>query len=166
MHQPTAAKPKGAGHGRAQAWDSRHPLSLRISGGNSAPGRARAEVESRLASQLTRRQASDTALIVSELVTNSVVHAGVRLDQMMLVELGKGPGRLLISVTDAGSKLEPRLRPSDAGGGHLGLFLIRELSSAWGVERDEGGTTRVWCELPLDPCPAGWPTAQPGSPVH
>ena len=139
---------------------------MRVSGGRSAPGRARAAVASRLGSQLTDTQASDIALIVSELVTNSVVHAGARPDEMVMVELGKEPGRLLISVTDAGSELEPRLRSPDETGNHFGLVLLRELSSVWGVDHDEAGTTRVWCELTLDPCPAGWLTAQPASPVH
>ena len=129
-------------------------ISLPIRGGINAPRRARRSVLSRLNSHVPQRQASDAALLVSELVTNSVIHAAVGPDRTVLVEVAKRDDRLLIAVTDPGSRLEPRLKHDDRPR-HLGLVLVDALSAAWGVERDPVGTTRVWCELMLDPAPRG-----------
>jgi len=166
MDQPTDVQRKRSKQVWATGPAPEDSVSLRVRGGPTAPGRARAAVASQLGDQLTDMQASDIALIVTELVTNSVVHAGVRLDEVLTVELGKRPGRLRIIVTDAGSDLEPRLRSPDETGHHFGLLLVRELCSTWGVDHDKTGMTRVWCELALDPCPAEWPTVRVPSSVH
>jgi anti-sigma regulatory factor (Ser/Thr protein kinase) len=130
---------------------SRSPSSVSIPGGEGAPARARRHVLSRLEREVSELQASDAALIVSELVTNSVLHAHVGVDQVVAVELTTVAERLRIVVSDAGAKLEPRLLPVDPTTPHgFGLRLVDEMSSAWGVVRDAAGTTRVWCELPLD----------------
>ena len=64
--------------------------------------------------------------------------------------------RLRIIVTDPGSALEPHLRPSnDRDPGGYGLKIVAELSSAWGVKRDDAGRTPVWCDLLLDAPPLG-----------
>jgi anti-sigma regulatory factor (Ser/Thr protein kinase) len=126
-------------------------LSMRIHGGTDAPVQARRSVLPRIASQLTETAAADAALIISELVTNSVLHANVRPHQTLTVECATLPDRLRITVTDPGSRLEPHVRPSDrdADGGY-GLAIVAALSLAWGVARDAEGTTSVWCDLPVD----------------
>lgn len=92
--------------------------------------------------------AADAALIVSELVTNSVIHAGVDSLAVLVLELTTLDDRLRIAVIDHGSHLKPRIRRADAGSpGGFGLRLVDEMSSAWGVVHDTGGTTRVWCDL-------------------
>jgi hypothetical protein len=48
-------------------------ISMRIGGGVGAPGRVRGSVLSQLDGQIAQTTASDVALVVSELVTNSVV---------------------------------------------------------------------------------------------
>ena len=98
--------------------------------------------------------ASDAALIVSELVTNSVVHANVGHGQVVILELTELADRLRVAVTDGGSEDEPRLLPVDVTTpGGYGLRLIDDMACAWGIRRSSGGTTRVWCELPLTPPP-------------
>ena len=100
-------------------------------------------------------RASDAALIVSELVTNSVVHAQVDADRAILLELSAHGDSLRIAVIDPGSALEPRILAADPDmPGGFGLRLVRHMSSAWGVVRQAAGTTRVWCDLPLDRTPA------------
>lgn len=85
----------------------------------------------------------DTAqLLVSELVTNSVRHAGtpVRLT------VRRADGGLRVEVAD-GSKGRPRPHLPDAGAeAGRGLFLLDQLARAWGV-RDERGGKAVWFEL-------------------
>ena len=55
--------------------DSQRSISMRIPGGDDAPTRARRSVRAQLAGQIPATTASDAELLVSELVTNSVVHA-------------------------------------------------------------------------------------------
>jgi anti-sigma regulatory factor (Ser/Thr protein kinase) len=142
--------------GRPRFWPAqplgRQPsISMSIPGGKGAPLRARTSVLSRIGGQLTETAAADAALIVSELVTNSVRHADVGPQQTLTVECATLPDRLRITVTDPGSRLEPHLRQSDRNGdGGYGLAIVAALSLAWGVMRDAAGTTSVWCELPLD----------------
>jgi anti-sigma regulatory factor (Ser/Thr protein kinase) len=129
---------------------SREPVSLRIRGGLDAPHEARRCVRSALHAGLAGRTASDAALIVSELVTNSVLHASVGPDEALTVELTTLEDRLRITVIDSGSRLEPRLAPPNAESpGGFGLLVVDELCTTWGVVRDAIGTTRVWCELLL-----------------
>ncbi len=127
------------------------PVSIRIGGGDGAPRRARISVRSRLDGHVSDTSAADAVLIVSELVTNSVLHANVDSDHALTVELMRIDDRLRITVIDAGSLREPRIRPPDhRTPGGLGLCIVAQLSSAWGFTRDEIGTTRVWCDLLLD----------------
>jgi anti-sigma regulatory factor (Ser/Thr protein kinase) len=106
-------------------------------------------VLARLNGGLTDEAAYDIALVVSELVTNSVVHADLGVEATVLVELAAADDRLTITVSDHGSDLLPRLLPWDPTTPHgLGLHLVDALSASWGV-RNLGGTTQVWCELAL-----------------
>lgn len=131
--------------------DPRPSITVRLHGGTGAPLRARRSVLLQLEDHLTETAVADVALIVSELVTNSVTHANVGPDQTLTVECAALPDRLRITVTDPGSCVEPHLRPPDhhASGGY-GLTIVETLCSAWGVVRDSVGATSVWCELPLD----------------
>jgi anti-sigma regulatory factor (Ser/Thr protein kinase) len=126
-------------------------MSLQVPGGAGAPGRARRLVGPRLGHVLPST-VSDAVLIVSELVTNSVRHAHVGSDEVVVVDVTTGQNHLRIAVTDPGSELEPRLSPGqfNGPGGH-GLRLVQQLSVAWGVAHDTSGATQVWCDLPLKP---------------
>jgi len=83
------------------------------------------------------------ALLTSELVTNSVVHAR---SPWIDVSIVLDPERLRIDVSDAGTDaIRPRT-PGDDGG--WGLTLVAELATRWGVERRRDGKT-VWVEFDL-----------------
>lgn len=80
------------------------------------------------------------ALVLSELATNAVLHAGTRFT----VALGlDDSGVLRLEVTD-GSARVPRQRHYglDATTGR-GLGLVGSLSSDWGVQREGAGKT-IW----------------------
>jgi serine/threonine-protein kinase RsbW len=134
--------------------DHRPSITVRLHGGSGAPFRARRLVLPRLRCELTETGAADVALVLSELVTNSVMHADVGPGEALTVECTALPDRLRIAVTDPGSRLEPHLRAPDrqASGGY-GLAIVSSLSLAWGVVRNPAGTTTVWCEIPLDTTP-------------
>jgi anti-sigma regulatory factor (Ser/Thr protein kinase) len=82
------------------------------------------------------------ALLVTELVTNAVLHA--RTPIVLVVE--SSPGSVFLAVNDKAAG-EPIARDYgvDAATGR-GIKLVRELSSRWGVERSDAGK-RVWCEI-------------------
>jgi anti-sigma regulatory factor (Ser/Thr protein kinase) len=107
-------------------------------------------VRSQLEGHISASMASDAALLVSELVTNSVVHAHVGPREALSVEVTTLDDRLRIVVADPGSRLRPCMLPPDPGTpGGLGLFVVDELCESWGVRQDLGATC-VWCELLLD----------------
>jgi anti-sigma regulatory factor (Ser/Thr protein kinase) len=84
------------------------------------------------------------ALLVTELVTNAILHA--RTPLQLLIETRPGHVRLCVEDT---SDRQPELRSyaSDAVTGR-GLALVETLASSWGVEATPNGKI-VWCEIPL-----------------
>jgi anti-sigma regulatory factor (Ser/Thr protein kinase) len=89
-------------------------------------------------------------LLVSELVTNSVRHAGLQDDERIRVRARADAVCTYVEVCDAGRSGEVpdrRERPADAlEPGGLGLMLVDEMADRWGVHRDDGETC-VWFEL-------------------
>jgi two-component sensor histidine kinase len=123
-------------------------ISLPICGGAAAPRTARHAVLSRLDGWVTDEMAQDAALVVSELVTNSVLHAELDADDTVLVELALDEDQLAITVTDPGSGV-PRLLRRDPGTSHgFGLRLVNDISTSWGVRR-KAESLQVWCEFAL-----------------
>ena len=124
--------------------------SIWLRGDEGAPEQARRHVLSHLGGDVPRVRVSDAVLIVSELVTNSVLHASGGFQQAIFLELTTVGDNLRIAVLDEGSNREPHLMPADpATPGGFGLRLVDQLASAWGVVHDVAGTTRVWCDVPL-----------------
>jgi anti-sigma regulatory factor (Ser/Thr protein kinase) len=98
---------------------------------------------------LSPRRLEDARLLVSELVTNAIRHAGLGEDDLIRLVVLTGDRVLRIEVCDPGRGFEigePEPDPSRPSG--WGLYLVRELSDRWGVER--AGMTRVWFELDRD----------------
>jgi two-component sensor histidine kinase len=81
------------------------------------------------------------SLLATELVTNSVRHAGAGGDIRIEATLAEGYAR--IDVIDGGAGFDPEVRHAVNG---FGLRLVDKLASRWGVER-ESNTTRVWFEV-------------------
>jgi len=87
-----------------------------------------------------------TQLLVSELVTNAIRHAGLDDGDTITLSVEASDRALRIEVSDPGPGFaadEPFPDPDHASG--WGLYLVRELSDRWGVERNT--LTRVWFEL-------------------
>jgi anti-sigma regulatory factor (Ser/Thr protein kinase) len=86
--------------------------------------------------------ADDAALLVSELVTNSVVHAHSDV-ALRLWRTGSG---IRVEIADRDSRLvAPRPVDPEALGGR-GLYLVETLARAWGVH-PAGAGKAVWFEL-------------------
>jgi anti-sigma regulatory factor (Ser/Thr protein kinase) len=86
----------------------------------------------------------DAALLVSEVVSNSVRHAGLDAADAIEVRVRGSRAMLHVNVIDPGPGFEPEVRPRQDDGG-WGLWLLDHLATRWGVER--GSTTRVWFDL-------------------
>lgn len=81
-------------------------------------------------------------LVVSELVTNAVLHARTPIEVRLTVR----PGLVRIEVHDGTARRPTRRYFSDEATSGRGLRLVEELCDAWGVEVDGAGKT-VWAEL-------------------
>ena len=98
---------------------------------------------------LSQRRLEDAQLLVSELVTNAIRHAGLEQDATIRLVVETDDHGMRVEVCDRGPGFElsePAPDPSRPSG--WGLYLVRELSDRWGIDRD--GETRVWFELDRD----------------
>src|SRR3954447_16244118 len=119
-------------------------LELTLAGGRGAPGLARTALRS-LNGSLAGHGHS-VRLLVSELVTNAVRHAGTGPEGAIRVRLECSTGRVRGEVIDDGPGFEPSVRrSSDPLDGGFGLTLVDELADRWGVDGEQG--TRVWFEI-------------------
>jgi anti-sigma regulatory factor (Ser/Thr protein kinase) len=90
--------------------------------------------------------AEPVRLLVSELVTNSVKHAGAGPQDPIDVALTASADKVRVEVGDGGAGFEPRTsRTSRTEPGGFGLMLVDKLADRWGIER----TPRpcVWFEI-------------------
>jgi serine/threonine-protein kinase RsbW len=103
---------------------------------------------------LPRIAGEDLALVVTELVTNSVRHAGMSPGDRIGVEVNNGPDGVHVAVHDRGPGFPVPARAPDVrrGPGGRGLAIVAALSEAWGVQCAAGGCT-VWCRIAVDERP-------------
>jgi len=82
-------------------------------------------------------------LLVSELVTNAVVHAGSDVEVMVRLT----PTAARVEVTDASTDgVAPRDATAEEDSGR-GLALVGNLARRWGVRAAPGGGKTVWFEV-------------------
>ncbi|MET9835123.1 ATP-binding protein [Streptomyces sp. NPDC006385] len=133
-----------------------------------SPARARHLTRARLNGWSVCEDTCDTAaLVVSELVTNAIVHTA---SEHIVCELHDGAELVRIAVRDEGcAPGEPHplsARPEEEHG--RGLLLVEALCHAWGAHEQDAGLV-VWADLPrravfpdasprdLEPCDdLGW----------
>ncbi|MEA2190813.1 MAG: hypothetical protein QOI73_934 [Solirubrobacteraceae bacterium] len=119
-----------------------------VDGGTYAPGNARAILGGLLARHLGADDLFDISVLVSELVTNAVRHAGAGEEETIVVHIALSPTCLRVEVCDFGPGFDPPAVPrSRPEGGGNGLVLLARMSSRWGIASDDG--TCVWFERAL-----------------
>lgn len=100
---------------------------------------------------LTDRLADDAVVVVSELVTNAVVHAGT--DVELVCRLEAETGALVVEVLDHHPSRAPRDGSPEPPYGTpeygRGLRLVAALAESWGITYRTGAKT-VWARLPAE----------------
>jgi two-component sensor histidine kinase len=115
------------------------PITVTLQRDHGAPGRARALLREH-ANGLDRDRLDTAVLLISELVTNAVLHGTGEI--RLTIDLGHAGGARF-AVCDEGHGT-PVVRPEPGPDGGWGLRLVGQLARRWGV-RD--GQTQVWFEL-------------------
>ncbi len=91
----------------------------------------------------------DAALVLSELLSNALRHAGPLPGGKLRVAWTLDASSIRVSVRDGGADTRPELgRPTQATIGGRGLRIVEKLSRRWGASSDEEGTT-VWARVPV-----------------
>jgi anti-sigma regulatory factor (Ser/Thr protein kinase) len=91
-------------------------------------------------------QLDDLRIMVSELVTNSVVHSGLKGGEPISLLVKVLPERVRVEVADPGRRFPDTSKRRRNYYGR-GLMIIDRLADRWGTER--GSQTKVWAEIPL-----------------
>jgi anti-sigma regulatory factor (Ser/Thr protein kinase) len=122
-------------------------LEMSLERDPQAPSRARRAVAGFTEqSEIGSTDLATLTLLVSELVSNAVLHSdappasGILLCARLLEE-----GAVRVEVIDHGSGFTAMPRDPEQPLGGYGLYLVDQQATRWGVDR-EGGT-RVWFEL-------------------
>ena len=125
---------------------SRVRALYRIDARPDGPARARRIVARELSPGVAKRVLDDVKLMVSELVTNGVLHGRRNPAGAITIDLRVGPD-VRCAVTNKG---EGFLAPKATSNGHpgWGLRLIASLAERWGMERTRDGM-QVWFETSL-----------------
>jgi len=134
------------------SWEGGERIEARLALDVQAPAAARSVVADCLGDRVARSVLDTAQLLVSELVTNSVLHSGMPAGAAATVSVELTPAMVRLDVQDPGrgGAIAPR-RPEPLTGGGFGLNLVQALSERWGVERVAQGGTRVWAQVPRAP---------------
>src|SRR4051794_26536012 len=118
----------------------RHESSASFEPSEQAPALARGMITSFLAGQHLEDLIPSAALLLSELVTNSVMHAR----GPVLVDTRWSGDVLHVDVCDGGTGPVCPRQPDEGG---LGLVLVDALASDWGSSRWQESGRLTWFEL-------------------
>ena len=109
----------------------------------NGPGQARQIIAEELSARLPAGLVDDIKLMVSELVTNGIVHGAPEGDVPLMLELMVN-GNVFCRVSDHGPGFATRARRT-AGPGGWGLQVVEQLADRWGMQHSPQ-RTEVWFE--------------------
>lgn len=128
-------------------------VTRRLAPHPTAPRAARDLVSRALVDWRLSQQIPDVCLVVSELVTNAMIHAGTDID----VTLAEHRRSVRVAVRDHSHALPvERHGRSDEHG--RGLGIVAELASSWGVLPHADGGKVVWAVFDAAPRPERLPS--------
>jgi anti-sigma regulatory factor (Ser/Thr protein kinase) len=145
---------RGTRNGRWQELESERPrhepdrlhVEVRLPARLDSVRRARLALD-HLERTVPETTLDDLRLLVSELVTNSLVHSGIEKDESVDLSVDACDGVVRVEVEDPGPGFacdEPRKPPPERTGGR-GLLLVDLIASRWGVRCRP--CTCVWFEI-------------------
>lgn len=117
---------------------------IRLDAALTSPREARLFVTGLLAAWGDHRLVEAAALLVSELVTNAVVHARSEVDVVLAREGARAVIRVEVADSAAGRPAPGAFAPDTVSG--RGMALVDAFASRWGVDSDGDGK-RIWFEL-------------------
>lgn len=143
-------EPRSGNRGPLFSWRRHDDLpatwSFALGGGPEAPRVARAAVQRLVRQRVDGEIEGAALLLVSEAVTNSVVHGGAGENEAVELTICINEEDVRVEVTDPVGGFDAPASPTDPLCEHgRGLPLIHSLSSAWGVDAPPDGY--VWFEL-------------------
>jgi anti-sigma regulatory factor (Ser/Thr protein kinase) len=129
-----------------------HDVSYTLRARPAAAAEARRALVGLALPKVTRE---NLALLVSELVTNSVRHAGLSAGAPIGVQVNNGSGNVRLAVHDDGPGFPFPSHQPDAplAADGRGLVIVASLSEEWGVDSNADGCT-VWCQIAVEEHPA------------
>jgi anti-sigma regulatory factor (Ser/Thr protein kinase) len=96
------------------------------------------------------RTVQDAQLLLTEVMTNAIRHAGLGNEDVISVRIRDLQSRVEVEVSNAGSAFDPTmLRPRSAEAG-WGLLLLDRIAEEWGVREGPRGEVAVWFRLRRD----------------
>jgi anti-sigma regulatory factor (Ser/Thr protein kinase) len=128
--------------------NTQHSLHRDLLRDKFAPAAARKELEA-FRAELEPVAYEELALLTSELVANSVRHAGPNAGDRVLLDLSLTAALVRVDVRDGGPGFVPVPRdPDDTSPYHWGLHIVERIADRWDVVPADGsGETCVWFEL-------------------
>ncbi|WP_440100386.1 ATP-binding protein [Streptosporangium sp. H16] len=139
----------------SERWAVLHPLGhAEFAGTPCSVATVRAWARHLLTGRVADAALDDVVLLLSEVVTNSVVHSdsGHAPEGSVTVCLGLGAGMVHAEVIDDGSATSlPFVRAAapDSDGGR-GLLLVEAMTTTWGTHHGPEAGTTVWFRLPAN----------------
>jgi anti-sigma regulatory factor (Ser/Thr protein kinase) len=95
--------------------------------------------------------ADDAAVIVSELVTNALIHGGSAVNgaarEDVELILWRRSGQVVCAVTDPGTGAPVLVQPDPFGEAGRGLHVVQALSATWGWTRLGDSRKAVWAAM-------------------
>jgi anti-sigma regulatory factor (Ser/Thr protein kinase) len=124
-------------------------FQLVLSGGTDAAWVARRAIANNDPS-LPGPLLDDLSLLVTELVTNAVLHGGATADGAVQIGIQRRADCIRVDVIDRGTDFDPPAPGSNgnSGGGGWGLVLVDRIAERWGIHPVPSGKC-VWFELPV-----------------
>jgi anti-sigma regulatory factor (Ser/Thr protein kinase) len=121
-------------------------IDVELPSTSAAPARARGAL-GELSGRIPPERLEDVRLLVSELVTNAVIHGTRRAGDALDLDVRIGSRDIRVEVHNPGPGFTPGperdVPPTDRGG--RGLLLVRRIADRWGAE--QGERMCVWFEV-------------------
>ena len=128
--------------------NDRSVLELEFERNLEAPALARASIVGFCGDQdFSPSTMATLMLLVSEVVTNAVIHPDVESPGIVSLYARLDEERVRIEVSDPGRGFTPEPRDQSRQEGGYGLYLLDKEAASWGVEPEP--QTTVWFEVAI-----------------